>query len=46
MKSVEIKGNKLYLIDKEKNRYEVAANEKGKEESFDTACQLLIVLVS
>lgn len=46
MKSVEIKGNKLYLIDKEKNRYEVAVNEKGKEESFDTACQLLIVLVS
>ncbi len=45
MKNVEIKGNRLYLLDYQNKKYEIAVNEKGKENSFDTACQLLAILV-
>ena len=30
MKNVEIKGNRLYLLDYQNKKYEIAVNEKGK----------------
>ena len=45
MKTVEIKNDKLYIVGYDKKKYEIAVNEKGKENSFDTACQLLVILV-
>lgn len=45
MKTVEIKNNRLYIVGYDKERYEIAVNEEGKENSFDTASQLLAILV-
>ena len=45
MKTVELKNNRLYIVGYDKEHYEVAVNEKGKENSFDTASQLLAILV-
>lgn len=45
MKSVEIRNDKLFIVDYDKKKYEIARNERGKENSFDTACQLLAILV-
>ena len=45
MKTVEIKNNKLFVVGYNKEHYEIAVNEKGKENSFDTASQLLAILV-
>lgn len=45
MKNVELKNDRLYLVDKNRKRYEIAINQKGNENSFDTACQLLAILI-
>ena len=45
MKNVRIRNDKLYLIDGKKNEYVIAVNETGKENSFDTACQLIAILI-
>lgn len=45
MKTVEIENNRLYIVGYDKEHYEIAVNEKGKENSFDTASQLLAILV-
>lgn len=45
MKTVEIKNNRLYIVGYDKECYEIAVNEKDKENSFDTASQLLAILV-
>lgn len=45
MKTVEINNNKLFIVGYDKEKYEIAVNEKGKENSFDTASQLLAILV-
>lgn len=45
MKTVEIINDRLYIVGYDKEHYEIAVNEKGKENSFDTASQLLAILV-
>ncbi len=45
LKNVEIRNNKLLIVDCDNKRHEIALNEKGKEDSFDTVCQLLAILI-